>query len=52
MTRIALAAEKRDHHPEGSNVYDRVDILPTTHDAAGLSMRDIDWARFIDAAHA
>lgn len=49
MTRVALLAEKADHHPEWSNVYDRVEILLTTHDAGGLSMRDIDMARAIDA---
>ncbi len=50
MTRIALAAEKADHHPEWSNVYNRVDILLTTHDAGGLSRHDIALARVIDAA--
>jgi 4a-hydroxytetrahydrobiopterin dehydratase len=49
MTRVALLAEKADHHPEWSNVYNRVDILLTTHDAGGLSDRDIDMARAIDA---
>lgn len=48
MTRVALLAEKADHHPEWSNVYNKVDILLTTHDAKGLSMRDIDLARAID----
>ena len=52
MTQVALAAEKRDHHPEWSNVYNRVEIVLTTHDAGGLSMRDIDLARVIDAAYA
>lgn len=49
MTRVALLADKADHHPEWSNVYNRVDILLTTHDAGGLSQRDIDLARAIDA---
>ena len=49
MTRVALLAEKADHHPEWSNVWNRVDILLTTHDAGGLSMRDIDMAKAIDA---
>ncbi|MEJ7925477.1 4a-hydroxytetrahydrobiopterin dehydratase [Sphingobium sp. AN641] len=48
MTRVALIAEKADHHPEWSNVYNRVDIILTTHDAGGLSQRDVDMARAID----
>ncbi|KFL49163.1 pterin-4-alpha-carbinolamine dehydratase [Sphingobium sp. ba1] len=48
MTRVAILAEKADHHPEWSNVYNRVDIVLTTHDAGGLSQRDIDLARAID----
>lgn len=48
MTQVALLAEKADHHPEWSNVYNRVDIMLTTHDAGGLSMRDVDLARAID----
>ena len=49
MTRVALLAEKADHHPEWSNVWNRVDILLTTHDAGGLSQRDIAMAQAIDA---
>lgn len=49
MTRVAILAEKADHHPEWSNVYNRVDVLLTTHDAGGLSQRDVDMARAIDA---
>ncbi len=48
MTRVAILAEKADHHPEWFNVYNRVDILLTTHDAGGLSQRDIDLARAIN----
>ena len=49
MTQVALLAEKADHHPEWSNVWNRVDILLTTHDAGGLSHRDVDLAEAIDA---
>jgi 4a-hydroxytetrahydrobiopterin dehydratase len=49
MTAVALLAEKADHHPEWFNVYNRVDIRLTTHDAGGLSQRDIDLAKEIDA---
>ena len=52
MTRVALYADKVDHHPEWSNVYDRVEVLLTTHDAGGVTRRDVDMARFIDAAAA
>ena len=48
MSRVALLAEKADHHPEWSNVYNRVDIILTTHDAGGLSRRDVDLAKAID----
>ena len=49
MTRVALLAEQQDHHPEWSNVWNRVDILLTTHDAGGLSARDVKLAKAIDA---
>ena len=48
MTRVALYAEKHDHHPEWSNVWNRVDILLTTHDAGGLSARDVAMAEAIE----
>ena len=49
MARVALVAEKMDHHPEWTNVWNRVDILLTTHDAGGLSARDVELAQAIDA---
>ncbi len=49
MVQVALLAEKHDHHPEWSNVWNRVDILLTTHDAGGLSSRDVHLATAIDA---
>lgn len=52
MTRVALKAEAMDHHPEWFNVYDRVDIVLTTHDAGGVTERDAALARFIDEAAA
>ncbi len=48
MARVAIVAEKADHHPEWFNVYNRVDITLTTHDAGGLSQRDVSLAREID----
>ena len=49
MTRVALIAESKDHHPEWFNVYNKVEITLTTHDAGGLSLRDVKMARKIDA---
>lgn len=49
MAAVAIVAEKQDHHPEWSNVYNRVTILLTTHDADGLSARDERLAEVIDA---
>ena len=49
MNRVALAAEKLDHHPEWFNVYNRVDITLSTHDCNGLSERDVKLAKRIDA---
>jgi 4a-hydroxytetrahydrobiopterin dehydratase len=48
MTRVALMAERRNHHPDWSNAYNVVDVKLTTHDARGLTMKDIELARFID----
>jgi 4a-hydroxytetrahydrobiopterin dehydratase len=50
MTKAALIAERMDHHPEWSNVYKTVSVLLTTHDAGGLSAKDIALARAMDAA--
>jgi 4a-hydroxytetrahydrobiopterin dehydratase len=49
MARVAIHAEKADHHPEWFNVYNRVDVTLTTHDADGLSQRDAEMARALAA---
>ncbi len=49
MSRVALLAEKLDHHPTWSNVYNRVQITLTTHDAGGLTQLDVSLAQAIDA---
>jgi 4a-hydroxytetrahydrobiopterin dehydratase len=48
MARVALMAERKDHHPDWSNSYNVVDVTLTTHAARGLTMKDIELARFID----
>lgn len=50
MTRIALAAEKADHHPEWSNVWNKVDILLSTHSDGGVTAKDIALAHAIEAS--
>ena len=50
MTRMALMAEKLDHHPEWFNVYSRVEVLLATHDAGGVTELDVALARFMDEA--
>ncbi len=50
MTRVALVAERSNHHPEWFNVYNRVDITLATHDAGGVTQRDVGLAQAIDAA--
>lgn len=48
MTRVALVAEKLDHHPEWCNVYNRVEVTLSTHDAGGLTARDVELAAAMD----
>lgn len=52
MTRIAMRAEKLNHHPEWFNVYNKVDIKLTTHDVQGLSRKDVVLADFINRIYA
>ena len=48
MSKIAIYAEKKDHHPEWSNVYNKVEIGLTTHDAGGITEKDVDLINFIE----
>lgn len=50
MSRVALQAERMDHHPEWSNVWNRVEVTLTTHDAGGVTDLDVEMALFMDAA--
>ena len=52
MTRVALKADKMDHHPEWSNVYNKLDVVLTTHDAGGVTAKDVELAAFMDEASA
>ncbi|XP_037253455.1 pterin-4-alpha-carbinolamine dehydratase 2 isoform X3 [Falco naumanni] len=52
MTRVALQAEKLNHHPEWFNVYSKVQITLISHDCGGLTKRDVKLAKFIDKAAA
>jgi len=49
MTRVALKADQMDHHPEWSNVYSSVEVVLSTHDAGGVSDKDVALAKFIDS---
>jgi 4a-hydroxytetrahydrobiopterin dehydratase len=50
MTEVALSASRLDHHPEWSNVYSRVEVLLATHESGGVTARDVELAKIIDAA--
>jgi 4a-hydroxytetrahydrobiopterin dehydratase len=50
MARVALHAERQDHHPEWFNVYNRVDVVLATHDAGGVTDKDVALAHFMDQA--
>jgi 4a-hydroxytetrahydrobiopterin dehydratase len=50
MTRVALKADKLDHHPEWFNVYNKVEVLLSTHDADGVTALDVELAKFMDEA--
>jgi 4a-hydroxytetrahydrobiopterin dehydratase len=52
MTRVAMAADKLDHHPEWFNVYSRVEVLLATHDAGGVTSLDVELAKLMDEAAA
>jgi 4a-hydroxytetrahydrobiopterin dehydratase len=49
MTRVALKADQMDHHPEWSNVYNRVDVVLATHSAGGVTELDVELAKFMDS---
>eukprot|EP01134_Creolimax_fragrantissima_P004678 CFRG4678T1 len=49
MTRVAIKADKMDHHPEWFNVYNKVQVTLSTHDCGGLSTRDVELASFINS---
>lgn len=49
MTRVAIKADKMDHHPEWFNVYNKVEMTLSTHDCGGLSERDVKLAKFVDS---
>lgn len=51
MTSVALYAERSDHHPEWMNIYNRVDIALTTHEASGITQRDLDLADYINRVY-